>query len=489
MVTKKVSTTKKVAVLKESPATKKGSGLGSFMDNEALNLLSEVEEVVKLNSITFGEENRMHTGLLCLDLMTGGGIVPGFYTFTGPEQSAKTTAAVTISGASTKVKELRIRTLWDAENSSGNSLDYIANIYETLGYKASVDQLFGVRGQKGWVVPPIIEYKDDSSGDTFFNWLYSVAKRLPDKRFNNGRWWYVYKSTNENKAKFKEYIDRTQTSKNEGLWIPAVDGSLQALVICDSFPSLVPAAMDDEDASNAMAVQARMFSKHLPRVKGAFRAKRIALIGINQLRLNPGVRYGSPEYEPGGEALKFFSDVRFRFKPRALSGVPFHPKGDGGLEKEPSVDNTGEDTYRYINVSMIKNKLSPHVREMWLRLWVADKEGEGRGFDPVWDTFYFGVMTGQITGKKSQMKLHLIGLGEARVAIAWKDFKTLVIGEKESWEPIYKRIGYKVVNLRLGFLSQITKGKAIPAYFEILNSKKLKSTDAEKDEDADEDAD
>ena len=334
----------------KSAKAKNVSSLDTFLEAETRSLLSEVEAVVKLNAITFGQEDRMHTGLLCLDLMTGGGIVPGFYTFTGPEQSAKTTAAVTISGASTKVKGLRIRCLWDAENSSGNSLDYIANIYETLGYKTSVDQLFGVRGSKGYIIKPIIEYKDDSSGDTFFNWLYSVLKRLPDKRFDSDRWWYVYESNQVNKDKFKEFIDRTQSSKQAGLWIPAADGSLQALIVLDSFPSLVPSAMDDEEASNAMAVQARMFSKHLPRVKGSFRSKRVALIGINQLRLNPGARFGNPEYEPGGEALKFFcfsGDTLIQTNKGMFTGEELYNSpqkkllGEAGFEKPEVYDKMG----------------------------------------------------------------------------------------------------------------------------------------------------
>lgn len=458
----------------------------SFMDAEVLSVLKEVDSLVKINSITFGDEARMHTGLLCLDLMTGGGIAPGFYTFVGPEQSAKTTAAITISGASTKADGLRIRCLWDAENSSGNSLDYIANIFDTLGYKTSVEKLFGVKGDKGYIVKPIIDYKDENSADAFFNWLFGVLKRLPDKRYDAGRWWYVYESNQVNKDKFKEFVDKRQSSGQSGLWIPAKDGCLQALVVLDSFPSLVPAAMEEDEGSNAMAVQARMFAKHIPRVKGSFRSKRVALIGINQLRLNPGARFGNPEYEPGGEALKFFSDVRFRFFPRALSGVPFNPKGEGRFEKEPSFDGTGEDTYRYINVSLIKNKLSPHVKEMWLRLWVSDKDGEGRGFDPVWDTFFFGFSTGQITGRKHSMRLNLSGLGEAKAVLTWKEFKTLILGDSESWAPIYKKIGYKVINLRAGFLRQIKGGKALDAYFAQLGNK-IKAKDAKADDDDDAD--
>lgn len=466
---------------------KEDNSIEDFMEAETRALLKDVEDVVKINAITFSNEERMHTGLLCLDLMTGGGIAPGFYSFAGPEQSAKTTAAITISGASTRQKSLRVRMLWDAENSSGNSLDYIANIYETLGYKTDTEKLFGVRGPKGYIVKPIIEYQDESSGDTFFNWLFGVLKRLPDKRYDNERWWYVFEKTQENKAKYKAHYSVTQSAGKNGLWIPAKDGSLQGLIILDSFPALVPTLMDTDEGSNGMAVQARMFSKHIPRVKGSFRSKRLALIGINQLRLNPGARFSNPEYEPGGEALKFFSDVRFKFFPRALSGVPFKPKGDKGFETEPAYDGVGTDTYRYISVSLIKNKLSPHVKVMWLRLWTQDKNGEGRGYDPVWDTFYYAYVTGQLTGKRHSMRLNLMGLGEATRSITWADFKTLVLGTREDWDPIYKKMGYKTIDMRAGFLRQISSGKGIDAYFQNLAGN-TKAEKAEKDEDEDDDA-
>lgn len=278
-----------------------------YIKQEAQSILSELESRVKINAVSFTHEDRAHSGLLCLDLMMGGGIAPGFYVFAGPEQSTKTTAAITIAGATSIYDDIKIKVLWDAENSSGNSLDYVANIFETQGFKTDVDQLFGVRDDKGgWAIPPKVYYRDESSGDTFYNWVYGLQKRLPDKRYDNGSWWYVYDDTKENKAKHAERIDRRQTQNNEGLWVKAKDSSLQALIIVDSFPSLVPSAMDEDEGSNAMAVQARMHSKHLPRIKGAFRAKRIALIGINQIRLNPGARFSNPEYEPGGQALGFF---------------------------------------------------------------------------------------------------------------------------------------------------------------------------------------
>src|SRR5690606_20896194 len=83
-------------------------------------------------------------------------------------------------------------------------------------------------------------------------------------------------------------------------------GGLQALLSLDSYPAMLTEKQDTDDPSAAMAIQARMFSEQLRRVKGRMRSKRIAVLGVNQLRQKPAVMFGSPDYEPGGEALKFF---------------------------------------------------------------------------------------------------------------------------------------------------------------------------------------
>lgn len=453
---------------------------------ETLDLLHDIEGVVKINAVAMTHEDRHSTGLLGLDLMMGSGVAPGMYVFVGPEQSAKTTAAITIMGASGADTDIKVKALFDAEGSTGNSADYVSNIFETQGFKIPAEEVFGVRDAtgKGWRIPPTVYYQDISEGETIFNWIYALAKRLPDKRFSKNRWWYVYENSTENKKKWADVADKTQGQGQEGLWVPAKNGALQAMILLDSLPAILADALDDDEASNALAVDARMFSKHLKRIKGSFRRKRIALIAINQLRTNPGARFSDPRYEPGGNAVAFFSDVRFWLTPRALSGVPFNPKGDKGEEVEPSV-NGGEDRYRYIHCGLKKNKLSSHVKETWMRLWVADSNGEGRGYDPVWDTFYYLYSTGQLEGKKSSIKLNVAKVGEALKAITWLEFKTLILGNKDQWEPIYKKIGYKTINLRAGCFNQMKKGKGTDLYFAKIGAGKTKLVIDSNDDDVD----
>lgn len=428
----------------------------SYNPVDHIGVLQELEKVVKIQSVVLGKEGALSTGLLCLDLITGG-IRPGFYVFAGGEQSAKTTTAITAVGAAL-TQNVAFTTLWDAENSTGSSLDYVESIFKTMGIEISPEDLFGVKKDGKYVVQPKVYYRDEGEMDTFFGWTSALLRRLPDKRFEDGQWWYIYEGTRENKAKYKDVMDRSRSAGDSGVYIPAEDGSLQAIVLVDSLPSLLPSSMDEDDSKAGMALQAREFSKHLPRVKGKLRAKRVAILAINQIRTAPGVMYGNPEYEPGGMAIKFNSDIRVHNKSRALSGVPFNPKGKGQNEEEPSITGEGQDVYRYIHSKAIKNKLSIPGRETWLRIWVSDSEQKANGFDPVWDTFYAMHLTGQLSGKRHQIKLNVHGQGEARKTIDWMEFKRLIIGSKDEMIEIYQRIGYKPMNLRKGMFNLFKKG-------------------------------
>jgi RecA/RadA recombinase len=453
-------------------------------------ILGELEKAVKIQSITIGEENRISTGLLCVDLTLGGGITAGMYTVAGPEQSAKTTLTISIMAASVK-QNVGARVLWDAENSSGSSMDYVENIFKAQDVNEDIQTLFGVKEKGKYKVKPVVYYRDEGEMDTFYNWLSGFLRRLPDKRFEAERWWYVYPTTPENKSKYKGHYDVRMSSAMGALYIPAEDGALQAMVMVDSYPSLLPASMDEDDPRAGMALQAREFSRHIPRVKGKLRAKRVALLGINQLREAPAVMFKDPNYEPGGQALRFNSDVRLRSVPRALSGVPFNPKGKGQIEKEPSVSGEGEDTYRYVNLKAIKNKLSVPNREVWLRIWVQDENSVAKGFCPVWDTFYALHLTGQVSGKRSSMLLNIHGLGKARKNIDWAEFKTMVLGDKEAITAVCKKLGYKPFNLRKGLFSMMRKGVMEKLYSEThsKNIQNLKVKKKDLDDDVEEDDD
>lgn len=453
------------------------------------SILDDLEKVVKIQSVTLSNEARASTGLFCLDLLLGrGGITAGFYVFSGAEQSAKTTIAITILAASVS-QEVGLRVLWDAENSSGSSADYVENIFHSTGVvNTSASDIFGVKKDNQYIIEPMVYYRDEGSMSTFFDWTAGFLRRLPDKRYEDGKWWFVYEADRDTKAKYKDVMDRKKSASSGAIYIPAENGSLQSIILVDSLPSLLPDAMDEDDPKSGMALQAREFAKHLPRIKGKLRAKRVAVIAINQIREKIGFVMGDPRYEPGGNAIKYFSDVRIWNTPRALSSVPFNPKGKGQIEKEESIDG-GEDTYRYVHLKAIKNKLATPGGETWARIWVSDSSGQAHGFCPVWDAFYTMAQCGMLSGKRSAISLNIPGLGPAKRTLNWLDFKKLILGDEATREEICTRIGYRKLDLRKGLAKMAADGRLESIYLEKARAKGAKAVgvdDDEEESDADE---
>ena len=796
-------------------------------------------------------EVRQSTGLLVLDLILGKGLIPGWYTFFGPEQSCKSTGASTLLGAAL-TSEVPIISIFDFEGSVNQ--DYLSNIIRTQGFGMDIKHVFGLRDNNGaWLIKPRVRYYAEGVAEKFFDYLSSLERKLPDKVCINDQWYLVYENTKANQKMLSGHYDTKYLAKTGKLRVPAKDGTLQALIIVDSYPAMLPERLDVDDPGSGMAAQARMFSEQLRRVKGKMRAKRIAVVGVNQLRKAPGVMYGcyhgsvrvtmadgskptiqevvenkltgpvlafdpststfvpkpitgwfnngpakkwlkityetcrnnggankasivvtpehlmwseefktlraaskfkegdtfsapspytlsyhaeqlylgmmlgdgwfsvkgdflklnfthkaehqwltawkrsilnfggcdpklltqempyvynpklaklareqkagcegrekrlsrefcealdlpavavwymddggkggnilkmqsyplqdvrllcdvlnkkfktnctvatwtdnscvsdvghgirfdtrmynlmapyvhsnfrqevvdrvtincnasgivkpetirkyipkgirhfgefkawgacgkiqsvpvkilkveeiskgkygrraqidkfitsdsryeievkdlglfvadgvvgknSPEYEPGGEALKFFSDVRLRVFPRALSSVP-GAKGKGQIEEEPSIaESGGKDTYRYIHVRAHKNKLSVPNLEGWLRLWITDGDGEARGFDPVWDTYQYLASTGQVSGKRSALKLNLNGKESPKKALSWLEFKALIIGTRSQKLEVFKKAwpGVKPFDLRAHCKRQLHEKNGLELYF------------------------
>jgi recombination protein RecA len=57
-------------------------------------------------------------------------------------------------------------------------------------------------------------------------------------------------------------------------------------------------------------LQARLMSQALRKLTGVIAKSKTAVIFINQIREKIGVMFGSPETQPGGRALKFYSSQR-----------------------------------------------------------------------------------------------------------------------------------------------------------------------------------
>lgn len=438
------------------------------------NDVQQFEKVLGLSSSIMDKGKRLSSGLLTIDLILGGGYIPGMYTNVGFEQSCKTTEAITALASLINfelINNVRIphKMYFDFEGSG--EPNYIENIFKTMkvrgadGNYLTVHDVFGKKNKQGeYITKPMIRYYNEDVAENFFNMVVKVLKSLPNKVCIGDTWYLIYDDTKENRAFLGDRFDRNYWRETKTLRIISPDqtGAPQVAIILDSLPAMLPGRMDDDEEGNGQGVglQARMFSDQLKRIKGKFRKKRVILLAVNQLREKP-MAMGDPTYEPCGGAVRFYSDCRLRFTDRALSAVA-GAKGKGRIEEEDSVTNNGVDTYRYIHVRAIKNKLSVPYLEGFLRLWIKDGNGEARGFDPVFDTYEYLRATKQLEGNRNKIKLKLVSRnGEVRTNekyLNWEGFKILILGNKEEMLDVYDKIKMKPVPLRPFCQKQMASG-------------------------------
>jgi RecA/RadA recombinase len=236
--------------------------------------------------------------------------------------------------------------------------------------------------------------------------------------------------------------------------LPDMDPSnkrIQAMFVIDSLPFLQPQARYDNDEKNPMALQARMYAENINMIKAPLAAKNCVLYAVNQLRMKPGVVYGDPSYEPCGETPKHASDLRLKISKRAV------PHGKGGeIESEPCWDKRGEDRYIYSIARTIKNKMFSPFRETWMRIWFEERGMPGRGVDPVYDTYQYLSMTGQLEEKRGFFTIKLDGYG-GDTRLSWDQFKALILDPAAQKE--------EKTHVRLLCDKQFPTGEAFERYF------------------------
>ncbi len=699
-----------------------------------------------LSSSLDNKEKRISTGLLVLDLVAGRGLVAGgWYTILGAESSAKSTAAATMMANSLN-SGVPILSMWDYEGST--EVTYLENIMKAQGIKIPIEEVFGVRDPdtSKYVIKPRVRMYFESVAERFFDFLARLERTLPDKVKIGDDYYFVYPNTKEMQSILKGEYDKGFFQKYNKFRIPAPDGLPQALLIVDSYPAMLPEGQDVDDPSAAMAIQARMFSDQMKRVKGKMRVKRITVVGMNQLRERPAVMYGSPVYEPCGQAIRFYcmsgdtllftskgivpasicdtshkifgkdsveqpnifgkvgekrmvtvctehgytlkaaqghklwatwkevdmtgwhtiervcagnysvrvvggqdlwsgtsidlelarslgesykltasqyaekaqvSEVdaeklgfnksgsnRLLFEYIATlnkdsvleflrgmlaksskvqtsvyllsdrtrnylrmillnlgvhtstkdckqkengkyqlnidksietvlstgrvvqkswwedideeatvqhtdmemtwdgnmptshivtNGIMSHNSdcrlqvtgrsniyGKGTLDKELSVDGNGEDSYRYIHVRAVKNKLSTPYLEGMMRVWVSDQRGKARGFDPFFDVHQYLTMTGQLVGKRNSMRFVTTGVFDEARAFKWEELKAMIVGNKETKIDMQKKVGIKKPqDIRTFCKKQLADGDGFSRFFKAMQKVPKKSEDDE----------
>jgi recombination protein RecA len=83
------------------------------------------------------------------------------------------------------------------------------------------------------------------------------------------------------------------------------------IVAIDSVAALTPRAeLEGQMGETQVGLQARLMSQALRKLAGNLNRANTVCIFTNQIREKIGVMFGSPETQPGGRALKFYSSQR-----------------------------------------------------------------------------------------------------------------------------------------------------------------------------------
>lgn len=87
------------------------------------------------------------------------------------------------------------------------------------------------------------------------------------------------------------------------------------VIVVDSVAALTPKTeIEGEMGHQFVGLQARLMSQALRKLSAIAAKTQTAIIFINQIRINIGIMFGSPEITPGGKALKFYSSARIELK-------------------------------------------------------------------------------------------------------------------------------------------------------------------------------
>jgi recombination protein RecA len=118
-------------------------------------------------------------------------------------------------------------------------------------------------------------------------------------------------------------------------------------VICvDSVAALTPRAeLEGQMGDQTVGLQARMMSQAMRKLAGNLNRTQTLCLFTNQIREKVGVLFGSPETQPGGRALKFYSSQRL------------------DIRRIETLKEGTEAVGNRVRVKVVKNKVAPPFKQ------------------------------------------------------------------------------------------------------------------------------
>lgn len=416
--------------------------------NNVFKLHNLIEKAAKDQGVFFNtlsaeaHKGTISTGVLCFDLLMGGGHQPGRFTyFYGPTGSGKSTVIFqTIREAIAR----GVKVIF---------LDYEASTDPKYLESLGIDVLHvgGAQGKKGWDREPELYYATPDTAEDGFRSIHTMLKGMGDKIMmedpSTGMRYFVVEP---GYIYSRDWKGITKGLEDKKIY-EVEDATPQLLFVVDSLRMLT-GAKDDDNTKETIALLARALNDCFTMVKPYLGKKLCNLVGTNHLNINPMAKFGNPEVEPGGKAVEFFPDVKIKcIASRAMSKIV----------TDQHISGKGEDRYLPGTATVIKNKGGPVFRKMDYRIWL-DEQGEPKGgFCPVYDLYQFLLATNQMVQdeKGSTFSITMKGF-EHHTKLRYADFKVLALADDDG------------VKIRQTCFEQLKDGRAQELYYE--NAKGLK---------------